>query len=73
MDSKNLFQLKNILVIPIKNIYIYISIFFINKGNWKSTLSNNALEQFTTNLNKEALEGRIDPLIGRTSEDKNSN
>ena len=30
--------------------------------------SNNALEQFTTNLNKEALEGRIDPLIGRTSE-----
>jgi len=30
--------------------------------------SNNALEQFTTNLNKEALEGRIDPLIGRTAE-----
>ena len=30
--------------------------------------SNNALEQFTTNLNKEALEGRIDPLIGRASE-----
>ena len=30
--------------------------------------SNNALEQFTTNLNKEALEGRIDPLIGRNSE-----
>ena len=30
--------------------------------------SNNALEQFTTNLNKEALEGRIDPLIGRSSE-----
>ena len=30
--------------------------------------SNNALEQFTTNLNKEALEGRVDPLIGRTSE-----
>ena len=30
--------------------------------------SNNALEQFTTNLNKEALEGRIDPLIGRTVE-----
>ena len=30
--------------------------------------SNNALEQYTTNLNKEALEGRIDPLIGRTKE-----
>ncbi len=30
--------------------------------------SNNALEQFTTNLNKEALEGRVDPLIGRTKE-----
>ena len=30
--------------------------------------SNNSLEQFTTNLNKEALEGRIDPLIGRTAE-----
>ena len=30
--------------------------------------SNNALEQFTMNLNKEALEGRIDPLIGRNSE-----
>ena len=30
--------------------------------------SNNALEQFTTNLNKEALKGRVDPLIGRTSE-----
>ena len=30
--------------------------------------SNNALEQFTTNLNKEALEGRVDPLIGRNSE-----
>jgi len=30
--------------------------------------SNNALEQYATNLNKEALEGRIDPLIGRSSE-----
>ena len=30
--------------------------------------SNNALEQYATNLNKEALEGRIDPLIGRSAE-----
>ena len=30
--------------------------------------SNNALEQYTTNLNREALEGRVDPLIGRTKE-----
>ena len=30
--------------------------------------SNTALEKFTLNLNKEALEGRIDPLIGRTNE-----
>ena len=30
--------------------------------------SNNALEQYTTNLNKEALEGRVDPLIGTTKE-----
>ena len=30
--------------------------------------SNNALEQYATNLNKEALEGRIDPLIGRSIE-----
>ena len=30
--------------------------------------SNTALEQFTLNLNKEALEGRIDPLIGRQEE-----
>ncbi len=30
--------------------------------------SNNALEKYTTNLNKEALEGRVDPLIGRTKE-----
>ena len=30
--------------------------------------SNTALEQFTTNLNKEAIVGRIDPLIGRNSE-----
>ena len=30
--------------------------------------SNNALEQYATNLNKEALEGRIDPLIGRSEE-----
>ena len=30
--------------------------------------SNNALEQYTTNLNKEALAGRVDPLIGRTKE-----
>ena len=30
--------------------------------------SNTALEKFTLNLNKEALEGRIDPLIGRVEE-----
>tara|TARA_B100001758_G_scaffold106549_1_gene91306 strand:- start:1438 stop:3690 length:2253 start_codon:yes stop_codon:yes gene_type:complete len=30
--------------------------------------SNNALEQYATNLNKEAIEGRIDPLIGRSTE-----
>ena len=30
--------------------------------------SNNALEQYATNLNKEALEERIDPLIGRSTE-----
>jgi len=30
--------------------------------------SNTALEKFTLNLNKEALEGRIDPLIGRAEE-----
>ncbi len=30
--------------------------------------SNSALEQYATNLNKEALEGRIDPLIGRSTE-----
>ena len=30
--------------------------------------SNTALEKFTLNLNKEALEGRIDPLIGRADE-----
>ena len=30
--------------------------------------SNKALEKFTLNLNKEALNGRIDPLIGRASE-----
>ncbi len=30
--------------------------------------SNNALEQYATNLNKEALGGRIDPLIGRSTE-----
>ena len=29
--------------------------------------SNNALEKYATNLNKEA-EGRIDPLIGRSTE-----
>ena len=38
----------------------------INESNEPE--SNNALEQFTTNLNKEALDGRIDPLIGRSSE-----
>ena len=32
--------------------------------------SNTALEKFTLNLNKEALEGRIDPLIGRVEEIK---
>ena len=32
--------------------------------------SNTALEKFTLNLNKEALEGRIDPLIGRVDEIK---
>ena len=30
--------------------------------------SNTALEKYTLNLNKEALEGRIDPLIGRADE-----
>ena len=30
--------------------------------------SNTALEKFTLNLNREALEGRIDPLIGRKDE-----
>ena len=30
--------------------------------------SNSALEQFASNLNQEALEGRIDPLIGRNAE-----
>ena len=30
--------------------------------------SNNALEQYATNLNKEAIKGRIDPLIGRSTE-----
>ena len=30
--------------------------------------SNTALEKFTLNLNQEALEGRIDPLIGRVDE-----
>ena len=40
----------------------------IEAGESNEPESNNALEQFTTNLNKEALEGRIDPLIGRTSE-----
>ena len=30
--------------------------------------SNNALDSFTTNLNKEAEQGRIDPLIGREEE-----
>ena len=40
----------------------------IEVGESNEPESNNALEQFTTNLNKEALEGRIDPLIGRTSE-----
>ena len=38
------------------------------QGESNEPESNNALEQFTTNLNKEALEGRIDPLIGRNSE-----
>ncbi len=40
----------------------------LETGESNEPESNNALEQFTTNLNKEALEGRIDPLIGRTSE-----
>ena len=40
----------------------------VETGESNEPESNNALEQFTTNLNKEALEGRIDPLIGRTSE-----
>ncbi len=40
----------------------------VETGESNQPESNNALEQFTTNLNKEALEGRIDPLIGRTSE-----
>ena len=40
----------------------------VGDGDANEPESNNALEQFTTNLNKEALEGRIDPLIGRTVE-----
>ena len=40
----------------------------VETGESNEPESNNALEQFTTNLNKEALAGRIDPLIGRTSE-----
>jgi len=40
----------------------------LEQGESNEPESNNALEQFTTNLNKEALEGRIDPLIGRNSE-----
>ena len=40
----------------------------VEQGESNKPESNNALEQFTTNLNKEALEGRIDPLIGRNSE-----
>ena len=40
----------------------------LETGESNEPESNNALEQFTTNLNKEALEGRVDPLIGRTSE-----
>ena len=40
----------------------------VEQGESNEPKSNNALEQFTTNLNKEALEGRIDPLIGRNSE-----
>jgi ATP-dependent Clp protease ATP-binding subunit ClpA len=40
----------------------------VEQGESNEPESNNALEQFTTNLNKEALEGRIDPLIGRNSE-----
>ena len=41
---------------------------YLETGESNEPESNNALEQFTTNLNKEALEGRVDPLIGRTSE-----
>ena len=37
-------------------------------GDSNDPVSNNALEQYATNLNKEALEGRIDPLIGRSTE-----
>ena len=37
-------------------------------GDSNNPDSNNALEQYATNLNKEALEGRIDPLIGRSTE-----
>ena len=40
----------------------------MEQGESNEPESNNALEQFTTNLNKEALEGRIDPFIGRNSE-----
>ena len=40
----------------------------VGDGDANEPESNNALEQFTSNLNKEALEGRIDPLIGRTVE-----
>ena len=41
---------------------------YTEEGESNEPDSNNALEQFASNLNQEALEGRIDPLIGRSSE-----
>ena len=41
---------------------------YTEEGESNEPDSNTALEQFALNLNQEALEGRIDPLIGRSSE-----
>ena len=41
---------------------------YTEEGESNEPDSNTALEQFASNLNQEALEGRIDPLIGRSSE-----
>lgn len=37
-------------------------------GNTDADASGSPLDKYTTNLNEEALKGRIDPLIGRDSE-----